>query len=638
MRVHRLVGPHRVHQLLVRAERGRAADGSVPLDHVANEEVRLRAYLDLVLLLALDENEPRLAGVVAEALGGRGALDANPNGAGRLRVPDRSKRELEVRSFSRIAHGGEHTHDVAVAKRRAARNPFEHPGASEEGSVDAAAVDDQPPGPLALECAVGDAGHQELGVRLQRDVVVLGQASDGEPIVWQSEYAKLRAVGTDGDDLCSTLDLSRCRARFHLSPISRPWNGGTLWSTLDERARYIEKGRTMSRLFVFIFMLIVTPAAALATSAPSSAGEAKAGWVITDLGTLGPVYRDSSASAINESGQIVGGSGAASGKQHAFVWQDGKMSDLGTLGGRDSGAEAINDHGQIIGTSLTPKPSRTHAFIWQNGKMTDLGTLGGRSSRPRAINEQGQVVGESFTATGKVHAFVWQDGKMTDLGTLGGRDSTALAINERGQVVGSSSTASGRTHAFLWQNGKMSDLGTLGRSYSDSGAVAINDRGQIVGDSFKPTVTQSGQPGHAFLWQNGKMADLGTLGSAYTRSHAEAINQKGQIVGESSAANGKRRTVLWQNGKIRAVAALGGGFSSVIAINERGQVIGSSVPAGGSVVHAFLWQAGRASDLGTLGGAESDAAAFNEQDQVVGVSNTASGKRHAVLWTRMRES
>jgi probable HAF family extracellular repeat protein len=134
------------------------------------------------------------------------------------------------------------------------------------------------------------------------------------------------------------------------------------------------------------------------------------------------------------------------------------------------------------------------------------------------------------------------------------------------------------------------------------------------------------------------MTDLGTLARGYTRSHAVAISERGQIVGESSAASGKRRPVLWRNGKITALATLGGGFSETVAINERGQIIGASVPAGGSVVHAFLWQTGRTIDLSTLGGAESGAAAINEHDQIVGVSNTASGKRHAVLWTRMRES
>lgn len=132
------------------------------------------------------------------------------------------------------------------------------------------------------------------------------------------------------------------------------------------------------------------------------------------------------------------------------------------------------------------------------------------------------------------------------------------------------------------------------------------------------------------------ITDLGTLGRAYRDSAASVINERGQIVGESATASGKRHPVLWQNGKITHLGTLGGEFSEGVAINERGQVIGVSVPKGPSVVHAFLWQNGKITDLGTLGGQESDAAAINERDQIVGVSNTASGKRHAVLWTLRR--
>jgi hypothetical protein len=66
--VHRLVLPHGVHQFIVCAERGRAPGGSVSLDHVAHEPVRLRADRNLMPLVSPDEEETSLVHVIAEAI------------------------------------------------------------------------------------------------------------------------------------------------------------------------------------------------------------------------------------------------------------------------------------------------------------------------------------------------------------------------------------------------------------------------------------------------------------------------------------------------------------------------------------------------------------------------------------------
>ena len=54
------------------------------------------------------------------------------------------------------------------------------------------------------------------------------------------------------------------------------------------------------------------------------------------------------------------------------------LTDLGTLGGTYSQAVAINEAGQVIGNSsyLADDADLQHAFVWQGGVMTDLGTLG----------------------------------------------------------------------------------------------------------------------------------------------------------------------------------------------------------------------------------------------------------------------
>src|SRR5437588_514051 len=56
------------------------------------------------------------------------------------------------------------------------------------------------------------------------------------------------------------------------------------------------------------------------------------------------------------------------------------VTDLGTLGGSTSRAGAINQSGQVIGDAMLPGDAVTHAFLWENGVMRDLGTLGGSVS------------------------------------------------------------------------------------------------------------------------------------------------------------------------------------------------------------------------------------------------------------------
>src|SRR5205809_793528 len=172
---------------------------------------------------------------------------------------------------------------------------------------------------------------------------------------------------------------------------------------------------------------------ALAVASLVAMPHASAAVTVRDLGTL-PGYTWSEALGINAAGQIVGTSGDMESQSRPFLWDDGVMTNLGTLGGTRGTAHDISNTGLIVGES----EDATHtmrAFVWENGAMTDLGP-----GVAFAVNDAGQAVGCGYPTSPSppCHAVLWQAGQMTDLGTLGGRSGSAYGINSAGQIVGSS--------------------------------------------------------------------------------------------------------------------------------------------------------------------------------------------------------
>jgi probable HAF family extracellular repeat protein len=197
----------------------------------------------------------------------------------------------------------------------------------------------------------------------------------------------------------------------------------------------------------------------------------------------------SCAYAINQQGQIAGEMTLADGEIHAFLETNGVMMDLGTLPGGDySSARDINDSGVIVGeaSQFMNGTTNVYAFIYSNGVMSNLGSLGGNYSSALAINNAGQIVGESYTVDGDTHAFLISGGVMSDLGTFGGSGSSAAAINNAGKVVGYALTTNQAAHAFLFDGSPLVDLNN---AFAPAGwtnvfltlAYAINDCGQIAG-------------------------------------------------------------------------------------------------------------------------------------------------------------
>ena len=255
-----------------------------------------------------------------------------------------------------------------------------------------------------------------------------------------------------------------------------------------------------------------------------------------------------------------------------FVWKNGVMAELPTLGGDNGFATGVNNRGHIVGWAENTVLDSTcnannqvfqfEAVLWkqENGQYQAqelppyAGDLDGAAT---AINQKSQVVGISGLCGGAVggetaeHMVMWRhDAVVRIIPTLGGAYwNTPMDINNRGEVVGFSdlpgdAVGSPNFHAFFWSrkpftcNGETTtgtcDLGTL-QGDVISEALGVNDQGEVVGISLG-----SSPYGQAFIWQNGVMTNLNSLvvpGTCLILTDAQDINNNGVITGQAYDPN-----------------------------------------------------------------------------------------------------
>ena len=347
-------------------------------------------------------------------------------------------------------------------------------------------------------------------------------------------------------------------------------------------------------------------------------------WTAVELGTLGGAR--TTPTAVNDRGQVVGRSQVADGRWHAFLWDDGVMTDL-TPDAQDGTATDISNRGHVSGYVQPAPVEDSDAYLWRDGTTTVLAEIG----YGIVVNERGQVGGGvAKPETWSDNPFVWTAGVRTDLTPPpfpGARTSTSIIdLNRGGTVLGLGEYEDDTDLAYVWSGGVFTELRADGLVLR---GTDLNDRGHVTG-----TVHLGGGLREAALWRDGAITRLGLLPGTVA-SRALALNDQGVVVGVSEPVPGQAGTgFVWERGTMRSIGAVGDGWSVASDVNERGQVagqLGSTAPDGTDVAQPFVWQRGTLTPLGAPTPDDVSVVDLSEKGHVVTITGDFLAER-GVLW------
>ncbi len=274
---------------------------------------------------------------------------------------------------------------------------------------------------------------------------------------------------------------------------------------------------------------------------------------------------DARASSINNSNVIVGECRDSAGVFRAVMWTaDAEgvwtITDLGTFAANGAGfgvATRINNAGQIVGYCTAASGFAYHGFRWENGVMTDIGTLhyAGNNAYSQAlgISPNGDVVGFAYAVLqGPEHGLyrpVGADESMDITPAAPFALAQWHAATSDGKIAGyiaSSSHTSGAFRPAIHVDRVGYDIIPLLPDLTDGYGYDMNDAGVFVGTMFLLDVDPELSVFKAFKHEAGATADLNdiTTGLPGILIEARDVSETGLIVATADVPEGAQAVLL----------------------------------------------------------------------------------------------
>jgi uncharacterized membrane protein len=286
---------------------------------------------------------------------------------------------------------------------------------------------------------------------------------------------------------------------------------------------------------------------------------------------LPPGYSRGEATAINESGDIVGWGKDAGGRDRALKWVQGAVYAMILPSGYTSSrANDINNIGAAVGWMRAPGGKRQPTRFVIRGLPIAITPPNYAEGEALGMNGYGDVVGEVSAADGTPRPARWLVNGPTTVYTDMAA-ATLADINDSRDAVGTDIGGWGHAAPFVRKANDqliMLELKTLfvGRDIANDGTIAvgtpfgawwsappyaasvglgpgsiieISDKGRFVG-------LTSTTPKQAITYRNAT-ANLATLPNLHGGASASAlgVNSCGTIVGVAEDAQGQSRPVRW---------------------------------------------------------------------------------------------